>query len=245
MIFCFVSQQNLHCLMVFLSISKFHPLLSPEISCALGRDSVLGGLAPRGPALGWISCVAGWQEVSAHSGPLIFLSSHSPFSSLSLSWRKLCFALKSGTRSPVCSPYIVMPLSSSVINTSQELGSRSHLNIGFWKNVFWDASLKLLVKTVAMNARIRWLFSPLTGTAWPERCFPSILQVPSSPHLFPSWTGVDSLTFFRPFKHVMGYLGEVFSIRWVKITSWFGSEKTGRRNKRTGNLPIVVKSGKS
>lgn len=62
-------------------------------------------------------------------------------------------------------------LSSLVLNSSQELGSRGHLSSTFWKNVLQDMSLKLLGKILSMNVGVPCLFSPLTGMTWPGTMF--------------------------------------------------------------------------
>ena len=75
--------------------------------------------------------------------------------------------LYSGARSLFCLPAQLCLLSSLVFNSSQELGSRGHLSISFWKNVLQGTSLKLLGKRPSVNAGVRCLFSPLADTTWP------------------------------------------------------------------------------
>lgn len=122
--------------------------------------------------------------------------------------------------------------SSLDLNTSQELVSRGHLRVSFWKKVLQDTSLKLLVKMLAMNMRIRWLFSPLTSRAWPRTMFllDSSCPLRPPPCLLPSWS--QSVWFpshcAGPFNHIVGHLWEVFSKKMSKMTSKFVLEEMRR-----------------
>ena len=59
-------------------------------------------------------------------------------------------------------------LSSLVFNSSQELGSRGHFSISFWKNVLQGTSSNSQGTRLSMNAGVRRLFSPLADTTWPS-----------------------------------------------------------------------------